>query len=37
MPVFSFKAHDKRSNKEISDTIEAISQVEAIAAIKRQG
>jgi type IV pilus assembly protein PilC len=37
MPIFSFKAHDKRSNKEISDTIEAISQVEAIAAIKRQG
>ena len=37
MPLFQFKAHDKRSNKEISDTIEAISQVEAIAAIKRQG
>jgi type IV pilus assembly protein PilC len=37
MPIFTFKAHDKRSNKEISDTIEAISQVEAIAAIKRQG
>jgi type IV pilus assembly protein PilC len=37
MPVFQFKAHDKRSNKEISDTIEAVSQLEAIAAIKRQG
>lgn len=37
MPVFQFKAHDKRSNKEISDSIEAVSQVEAIAAIKRQG
>ncbi len=37
MPVFQFKAHDKRSNKEITDTIEAVSQVEAIAAIKRQG
>jgi type IV pilus assembly protein PilC len=37
MPVFQFKAHDKRSNKEVSDTIEASSQMEAIAAIKRQG
>ncbi len=37
MPIFQFKAHDKRSNKEISDTIEAVSQMEAIAAIKRQG
>jgi len=37
MPVFQFKAHDKRSNKEISDSIEASSQMEAIAAIKRQG
>ncbi len=37
MPVFQFKAHDKRSNKEVSDTIEAASQMEAIAAIKRQG
>jgi type IV pilus assembly protein PilC len=37
MPVFQFKAHDKRSNKEITDSIEASSQMEAIAAIKRQG
>ena len=37
MAVFQFKAHDKRSNKEISDSIEAPSQMEAIAAIKRQG
>jgi type IV pilus assembly protein PilC len=37
MAVFQFKAHDKRSNKEISDSIEASSQMEAIAAIKRQG
>ena len=33
MPVFQYKAHDKRSNKEVSDTIEATSQMEAIAAI----
>ncbi len=37
MPVFQYKAHDKRSNKEVSDTIEAASQMEAIASIKRQG
>ena len=37
MPVFQFKAHDKRSNKEVTDSIEATSQMEAIAAIKRQG
>ena len=37
MPVFQYKAHDKRSNKEVSDSIEAASQMEAIAAIKRQG
>jgi type IV pilus assembly protein PilC len=37
MPVFQYKAHDKRSNKEVSDTIEAATQMEAIAAIKRQG
>jgi type IV pilus assembly protein PilC len=37
MPVFQYKAHDKRSNKEVSDTIEAPSQMEAIASIKRQG
>jgi type IV pilus assembly protein PilC len=37
MPVFQFKAHDKRSNKEVNDTIEAASQQEAIAAIKKQG
>jgi type IV pilus assembly protein PilC len=37
MPIFQFKAHDKRTNKEITDTVEASSQIEAIAAIKRQG
>ncbi len=37
MPTFAFKAHDKRSNKEISDSVDAPNQMEAIAAIKRLG
>jgi type IV pilus assembly protein PilC len=37
MAIFSYKAFDKRSNKEISDSVEAASQVEAIAAIKKLG
>jgi len=37
MAVFAFKAHDKRTNKEISDSIEASSEVEAIATIKKKG
>src|SRR3954465_6938024 len=37
MAVFAFKAHDKRTNKEISDSLEAGSEVEAIATIKRRG
>jgi type IV pilus assembly protein PilC len=37
MPIFAFKAHDKRSNKEVSDQIEAASEVEAIASIKKRG
>jgi type IV pilus assembly protein PilC len=37
MAIFSYKAFDKRSNKEISDSVEATSQVEAIAAIKKLG
>jgi len=37
MAVFAFKAHDKRTNKEISDSIEAGSEVEAIATIKKRG
>ncbi|MBA2481036.1 MAG: type II secretion system F family protein [Planctomycetes bacterium] len=37
MPMFAFKAHDKRSNKEISDSVDAPNQMEAIAAIKRLG
>ena len=37
MATFLFKAHDRNSNKEIKDTIEAGNQAEAIAALKRQG
>lgn len=35
MALFSYKAFDKRANKEVSDSVEAASQVEAIAAIKK--
>jgi type IV pilus assembly protein PilC len=37
MPIFTYKAHDRRSNKEIKDTIEAANQAEAIASLKKQG
>jgi len=37
MPNFQFKAHDRRTNKEIKDSVEAANQGEAIAAIKKQG
>ena len=37
MPTFAFKAHDKRANKEVSDSVDAPNQMEAIAAIKRLG
>jgi type IV pilus assembly protein PilC len=37
MAVYAFKAHDKRSNKEVQDSLEATSEVEAIAAIKKKG
>ncbi len=37
MPVFAFTAHDKRSNKEVRDSVEAPNQMEAIASIKRLG
>src|SRR3954469_1721424 len=37
MPTFAFKAHDKRANKEVSDSLDAPNQMEAIAAIKRLG
>ncbi len=37
MAVYAFKAHDKRTNKEISDSVEATSEVEAIASIKKRG
>ena len=37
MPVFQYKAHDKSSNREVKDTVEATNQSDAIAAIKKQG
>lgn len=37
MALFSYKAFDKRTNKEVSDSLEAGTQVEAIAAIKKNG
>ncbi len=37
MPTFAFKAHDKRANKEVTDSVDAPNQMEAIAAIKRLG
>jgi len=37
MAIFSYKAFDKRLNKEVSDSLEAGTQVEAIAAIKKLG
>jgi len=37
MTTFAFKAHDKRADKEVNDSIEASNQMEAIAAIKRLG
>ncbi len=37
MPTFAYKAFDKRNNKEVSDVVDAASQAEAIAAIKKNG
>ncbi|HAT09168.1 MAG TPA: pilus assembly protein PilC [Planctomycetes bacterium] len=37
MPSFSYKAHDRRSGKEVAGALEAASQVEAIAQLKKQG
>ena len=37
MPLFSYKAFDKRTNKEVSDSVEAGNQMEAIASIKKLG
>jgi type IV pilus assembly protein PilC len=37
MPSFSYKAFDRRAGKEVSDTLEASNQMEAIAAIKKLG
>lgn len=37
MPAFNYKAHDRRSNKEVQDVIEAANQADAIAQLKKQG
>ena len=37
MPSFSYKAHDRRSGKEVSGSTDAASQMEAIAGLKKQG
>lgn len=37
MPSFSYKAHDRRSGKEVSGSLEAGNQMEAIANLKKQG
>ncbi len=37
MPLFTYKAFDKRANKEVSDSLEANNQMEAIAQIKKNG
>jgi type IV pilus assembly protein PilC len=37
MPLFTYKAFDKKSNKEVADSLEAASQVEAISMLKKQG
>ncbi len=37
MPTFQFKAHDRSSNKEVSDQVEAANQADAINRIKAKG
>jgi len=37
MPSFSYKAHDRRSGKEVSGSLEAGNQMDAIANLKKQG
>ncbi len=37
MPDYRFKAHDRRSRSDITDTITAATHLEAIAAIRKQG
>lgn len=37
MPLFTYKAFDRKANKEVTDSLEAASQVEAMAAIKKLG
>lgn len=37
MANYQYKAHDRKSGKEVKDVIEAASQAEAIAALKKRG
>jgi len=37
MPSFTYKAHDRRSGKEVSGSVDASNQMEAIANLKKQG
>ncbi|NRA40050.1 MAG: type II secretion system F family protein [Planctomycetes bacterium] len=37
MASYSYKAHDRKSGKEVRDVVEAGSQAEAIAALKKKG
>lgn len=37
MPSFSYKAHDRRSGKEVAGSLDAANQMEAIANLKKQG
>lgn len=37
MATYQYKAHDRKSGKEVKDVIEAGSQAEAIAALKKRG
>ena len=37
MPTFQFKAHDRSSNREVRDVVEARNQAEAITKIKTRG
>ena len=37
MATFQYKALDRKTNKEVKQTVEASNQAEAIASIKKQG
>ncbi len=37
MPTFAYTAHDPRTNTQVEDAIEAPSEMEAVAAIRRRG